>query len=78
MKKYFFVGEFPHYLETFVLNQIVSMIKWGYDVRVLSIRRNHEVMLHDENDDQDILGKSDYLLVKMSGHVNIKYSCNQL
>lgn len=65
MKKIlFFVGEFPSLSETFVLNQIVSMIKWGYDVRVLSIRRNHEVMLHDENDDQDILGKSDYLFSK--------------
>nr|WP_279161748.1 glycosyltransferase [Plesiomonas shigelloides] len=62
MKKIlFFVGDFPSLSETFVLNQIVFMIKRGYDVRVLSIRRGQDIVFHDGVNTQDVMEKSYYL-----------------
>ncbi|EIJ2221252.1 putative UDP-Glycosyltransferase/glycogen phosphorylase [Vibrio cholerae] len=65
MKKIlFFVGEFPSLSETFVLNQIVYMMKSGYDVKVLSVRRDKETILHDNIKKDDIVKNSHYLFDK--------------
>ncbi|HAU4387650.1 TPA: colanic acid biosynthesis glycosyltransferase WcaL, partial [Klebsiella oxytoca] len=48
MKILFFCVKFPLASETFILNQIISFIKKGYDVKVLSIYPGDMDKIHDD------------------------------
>lgn len=48
MKIGFFVGEFPVISETFVMNQIVNMLKRGHQVTVITCKKGKGTVLHEK------------------------------
>lgn len=61
MKILFFCVKFPLASETFILNQIISFIKKGYDVKVLSIYPGDMDKIHDDYLEYDLKSKVHYI-----------------
>ncbi|TKI05777.1 glycosyltransferase [Martelella alba] len=62
MKIIFFISRFPIFSETFVLNQIVSFIKLGHNVRIISIWPGDTDKKHPLYDDYNLGEITSYLL----------------
>ena len=61
MKILFFVSQFPCTSETFVLNQVTSMIDRGHDVRIFSWGKADANCKHKDIEKYDLLSKTIYL-----------------
>ncbi|EJD6309427.1 TPA: glycosyltransferase [Raoultella ornithinolytica] len=64
MKILFFCIRFPLASETFVLNQVVSFIKMGYEVSILSVYPGDLDKLHSDYINYDIANKVSYIFEK--------------
>lgn len=60
MKIAFVVNEFPALSETFVLNQIVGLIKLDYEVDIYASRPRKESKLHPDVEKYDLLSRTYY------------------
>ena len=60
MKILFFVSQFPCTSETFVLNQVTSMIDKGHDVRIFSWGTGDENCTHKDIEKYNLLSKTIY------------------
>ena len=60
MKIAFLVNQFPSVAETFVLNQIVGLIKLGHDVHVFASKSASNVKIHDNYERYDLSKKTHY------------------
>ncbi|GJQ22790.1 MAG: colanic acid biosynthesis glycosyltransferase WcaL [Candidatus Brocadia sapporoensis] len=63
MKIAFIVDEFPCLSQTFVLNQIVGLIKMGYDVHVFAEKKGSDIKTHDDYKKYDLLNKTYYYCI---------------
>lgn len=61
MKILFFVAKFPCTSETFVLNQVTSMIDKGHDIRVYSWGKADPHCTHKDIEKYDLLSKTIYM-----------------
>ncbi len=61
MKILFFVSQFPCISETFVLNQVTSMIDKGYDVRIYSWGRPDSNCNHKDIEKYNLLSRTMYM-----------------
>jgi len=60
MKIAFVLNMFPVTTETFIVNQIVDMIKKGHDVSILAYKRNREQVLHKTIVEYNLLDRVTY------------------
>ena len=60
MKIAFLVNQFPSVSETFVLNQIVGLIKLGHDVHVFASKAGSNVEVNDSYEKYDLSKKTHY------------------
>ncbi|MDF0652882.1 MAG: glycosyltransferase [Nitrospira sp.] len=60
MKIAFLVNQFPSVAETFVLNQIVGLIKLGHDVHVFASKSASNIRVHDGYKNYDLSKKTHY------------------
>lgn len=61
MKVTFFLNQFPVASETFVINQIIGLIKLGVDVKIVAICQGNLSNTHQAVNDYDLLQKTTYL-----------------
>jgi len=66
MKVTFFLGQFPVASETFVINQIVGLIKLGVEVDILALTRGHLDKPHAALEEYKLVEKTRYLLSETS------------
>lgn len=60
MKIAFIVGEFPALSETFILNQIVGLIRLGHEVDIYATRPRSEPKVHPDVEKYDLLSRTYY------------------
>lgn len=60
MKIAFLVNQFPSIAETFVLNQVVGLIKLGHDVHVFASTSVSNVEVHDSYEKYELLKRTHY------------------
>ncbi|VFS57085.1 colanic acid biosynthesis glycosyltransferase WcaL [Raoultella planticola] len=73
MKILFFCIRFPLASETFVLNQVVSFIKMGYEVSILSVYSGDLDKLHSDYINYDIANKVSYIFEKRFIQLKINF-----
>lgn len=71
MKIAFLVNQFPSVAETFVLNQIVGLIKLGHDIHVFASRSASNVEVHDGYKNYDLSTKTHYYRIPKNKIVRI-------
>lgn len=71
MKIAFLVDQFPSVAETFVLNQIVGLIKLGHDVHVFASKLGSNAEVHDGYKNYDLSKKTHYYQIPNNKIVRI-------
>ena len=66
MKITYIVGTFPKLSETFVLNQITSLIDHGHEVDIISLTRSGEQKVHDDVVKYGLLPKTHFITANSS------------
>ena len=61
MKITFFLNRFPVSSETFVINQIIGLIDFGYNVNIIAVSEGDLNNIHQAVADYDLLSKTTYL-----------------
>ena len=61
MKISFFCIKFPIASETFVLNQVISFMKMGYDVNIISIFPGDMEKIHEDFETYKVASKTTYI-----------------
>jgi len=56
----YILGMFPKISETFILNEIVELIRMGHKVHIFSIHRPQKSIVHPEVNEYHLLGKTSY------------------
>jgi len=61
MKILYILGQFPVISETFILNEITSLIDLGHDIEIISLGRPKGVIFHAKAREYDLINKTMYL-----------------
>ena len=56
----YIINQFPKLSETFILNQIIGLIKLGHNVTILSLNKPSERIVHENMMKYDLLQKTIY------------------
>ena len=60
MKIVYVINMFPKLSESFILNEVVELLKNGHDVQIFSIMKPFEEVVHDEVGKYNILLRTNY------------------
>jgi len=71
MKLAYVINIFPKLSESFILNEIVELLKNGHDVLIFSIIKPWEEVVHDDVDKYQILERTHYFSFKNIFKINI-------
>lgn len=74
MKITFFLNQFPEPSETFVINQIIGLIKLGNEVNIIATRKGNIAQCHQSVIDYSLIEKTTYLTseLKQDSAINIR------
>ena len=72
MKIAFILDSFPKVSETFVLNQILSLIDAGVDISIFVLNKSKENIIHEKYHEYELINKTTYA-VRMPDNTIIKY-----
>ena len=64
MKIVYVINMFPKLSESFILNEVVELLKNGHDVQIFSIMKPFEEVVHDEVGKYNILLRTHYFSFK--------------
>jgi len=56
-----FVGPFPKLSKTFIINEVVGLMKRGHDVTLVASRDPGDLLVHDSIQEYDIRDRTFYL-----------------
>ncbi|MCG7848751.1 MAG: hypothetical protein MIO93_06175, partial [ANME-2 cluster archaeon] len=71
MKLAYVLNIFPKLSESFILNEIVELLKNGHDVLIFSIIKPWEEVVHDDVDKYHILERTHYFSIKSIFKINL-------